>query len=68
MACCGNYGVGSASVLPPERVHALHTTPLWVEVVEREQGIEVLRRCILAMRAGSAGDGVVRSNVGGEWL
>ena len=68
MACCaGDCGIGSASVLPPGHVHALHATPLWVEAVEREKGIEVLRQCILAMRAGSAGDSVVRSNVGGEW-
>ena len=63
MVCCGN-----AASATPERVHALHATPLWVEKVETEKGVALLRRCILSMRTGDAGDGVVRSNDGGEWL
>eukprot|EP01043_Picozoa_sp_COSAG02_P035465 COSAG02_NODE_2542_length_8571_cov_7.094429_3_plen_93_part_00 len=63
MTCCGN-----AASVTLERVNAMHATPLWIEAVETDEGVALLRRCILAMRAGDAGDGVVRSNVGGEWL
>jgi hypothetical protein len=66
-------GSASAAVPPvalrPTRTHALHATPLWLEAVESDAHVALLRRCLLTLRADSAAaGGVVRSNVGGESL